>query len=164
MPGFGATLRQVDFFAKTLRTLGFVVRVEEIPSSRFTSFIQAMNDPGTRIQAGSIGWTSDYIAASNFFEPLLTCDAYSPGSSINLNPGDFCDPKIDKEITGALAAQGSNSGASVSDWAQIDRAVVNQAPWVPVGNSETIDFVSRRVGDYQYNPQFGELADLLWVR
>ena len=26
------------------------------------------------------------------------------------------------------------------------------------------DFVSSRVGNYQYNPQFGMLLDQLWVR
>jgi hypothetical protein len=26
------------------------------------------------------------------------------------------------------------------------------------------DFVSRRVGNYQYNPQLGVLLDQLWVR
>jgi len=28
----------------------------------------------------------------------------------------------------------------------------------------TTDFVSRRVGNYQYNPQQGVLIDQLWVR
>ena len=160
--GFGATSQQVDVFASTLRNLGFAVRIENISS--FNMFREVLNDPGTRVQAGSLGWTSDYIAASNFFEPLLTCDAYDPTSYLNLNPGDFCDPAIDKEINQALAVQESNSGISVTDWTKIDRAVVDKAPWVSIANSETIDFVSRRIGDYQYNPQFGELTDLLWVR
>jgi peptide/nickel transport system substrate-binding protein len=31
-------------------------------------------------------------------------------------------------------------------------------------NGRQIDFVSRRVGNYQYNPQWGALLDQLWVR
>jgi len=165
-----ASPEQYDLLGETLRRLGFAVRIEIFPlltQAEFLHYLVATNDPGTRIQAGPSAWQSDYIAASNFFEPLLTCDAYVPSTSttsLNLNPGGFCDPTIDKLIARALAAQQSNSGAAVSDWTEIDHDLVDQAPWVSIANSENIDFVSRRVGDYQYNPQFGELADLLWVR
>jgi peptide/nickel transport system substrate-binding protein len=35
---------------------------------------------------------------------------------------------------------------------------------VPLLNPKQVDFVSRRVGDYQYSPQWGVLLDRLWVR
>lgn len=40
---------------------------------------------------------------------------------------------------------------------------MDQAPVVPLVTPSITDFVSRRVGDYQYNPQLGVLIDQLWV-
>ena len=31
-------------------------------------------------------------------------------------------------------------------------------------NVKVTDFVSRRVGNYQYNPQWGALLDQMWVK
>jgi ABC-type transport system substrate-binding protein len=49
-------------------------------------------------------------------------------------------------------------------WAQNDRRIVDQAPWVPLYNTRSADFVSERVGNYQHHPQWGVLVDQLWVR
>ena len=38
------------------------------------------------------------------------------------------------------------------------------APWVFMQNELQTTLVSRRVGNYQYNPQWGPLLDQLWVR
>jgi hypothetical protein len=39
-----------------------------------------------------------------------------------------------------------------------------QAPWIALDNLRVSDFVSRRVGNYQYNPQWTALLDQLWVK
>ena len=39
-----------------------------------------------------------------------------------------------------------------------------QAPYVPTYNRKTVDFLAKRVGNYQYNPQWGALLDQLWVK
>jgi ABC-type transport system substrate-binding protein len=49
-------------------------------------------------------------------------------------------------------------------WARIDRVVTNLAPYVPIANPRRTEFVSPRVGNYQFNPQCGTLFDQLWVR
>jgi hypothetical protein len=35
---------------------------------------------------------------------------------------------------------------------------------VPLVTLKQVDIVSRRVGNYQYNPQWGVLFDQLWVK
>jgi class 3 adenylate cyclase len=64
----------------------------------------------------------------------------------------------------ALAVQGTNPRAAGPLWAAIDRAVVDRAPWVSAANPTTIDLASARVGNYQYNPQWGILLDQVWLR
>jgi len=49
-------------------------------------------------------------------------------------------------------------------WARVDREIVNHAPVVPLFTLKNADIVSERVGNYQYNPQWGVLIDQLWVR
>ena len=48
--------------------------------------------------------------------------------------------------------------------AEIDRRITDAAAWVALGDQQEVDFVSRRVGNYQYNPQWGVLIDEMWVR
>jgi hypothetical protein len=38
------------------------------------------------------------------------------------------------------------------------------SPWVFLMNIISLEFVSARVGNYQYSPQWGILLDQLWVR
>jgi hypothetical protein len=33
-----------------------------------------------------------------------------------------------------------------------------------MSNRRNVDFVSKRVGNHQYNPQWGVLLDQLWVK
>jgi uncharacterized protein (DUF2164 family) len=33
-----------------------------------------------------------------------------------------------------------------------------------MSNRRNVDFVSKRVGNYQYNPKWGVLLDQLWVK
>jgi len=64
----------------------------------------------------------------------------------------------------ALRLQLTNPPAAGEEWAKVDRTVVNEAPWVAVANPTGIDLISRRVSNYQHNPQWGILLDQLWVR
>jgi hypothetical protein len=50
---------------------------------------------------------------------------------------------------------------AASRWANIDRALVDQAAWVPLINERGIDFVSARVRNVQSHPYLGILADQL---
>ncbi len=38
------------------------------------------------------------------------------------------------------------------------------APWVPLFNPKLIDFVSKRIGNYQFSRQFYMYVDQLWVK
>ena len=98
------------------------------------------------------------------FEPLLTCSAFKPNSGLNLNPAEFCNRRIDAEIRHALSVQASDPQAASALWSKVDRDIVDQAPMMFYGSFQQADFVSKRVGNYQYNPQWGVLFDQLWVK
>ena len=158
IPGFRTTAAKI--LVETLDGLGFPARLKEINTNDYFGAVNADD----RVQAGVVDWQADYVSPAQFFQPLFACSAFQPDSPANLNVAEFCDPAIDEEIARAEAAEEANSGTAVSDWTAVDHTVVDEAPWIPIANPEVIDFISRRVGDYQYNPQFGELTDLLWVQ
>ncbi len=77
---------------------------------------------------------------------------------------EFCDRGIEADIQRALTLQTTDPYLANQLWARIDRAIVDRAPVVPLFTLKELDIVSRRVGNYQYNPQWGVLIDQLWVR
>lgn len=110
------------------------------------------------IQAGPHTWFSDYPAAADF-APLYSCR--SPALA---NPAHFCDSAIEQAVHRALGLEPTDPRAANDLWAQIDRMVTDRAPYVPLLNPRRMDFVSARVGNYQFSPQWGTLFDQLWVR
>jgi len=46
-----------------------------------------------------------------------------------------------------------------------DRASARRRPaWIPYSNGKELDLVSKRVGNFQYHPEWSALFDQLWVR
>ena len=98
-------------------------------------------------------------------QPTFGCAGFVPGSpELTSNPSEFCDPHIDAEMEQAAALQAQDSSAANVLWQRIERELLAQAPMVPTTNRRNVDFVSARVGNYEYHPQWGLLLDRLWVR
>jgi peptide/nickel transport system substrate-binding protein len=97
---------------------------------------------------------------------VLTCASFVPrNASANGNFSEFCDPQIDAEIAHAQSLEIADPQAAAVLWAKVDRDLVDQAPWVPFLDSQTLDLVSSRVGNYVYSLWVGgALLDQLWVR
>jgi peptide/nickel transport system substrate-binding protein len=93
----------------------------------------------------------------------LTCGSIRLGNE-NLNPSFFCDRRVDAQIAGARKIQVTDPDAAVGAWARIENELVDLAPWVPLVTPWSADLVSKRVGNYQYNPTARILNDQLWVR
>ena len=67
-------------------------------------------------------------------------------------------------IEGATQVQVDDPVAAGALWAEVDRAIVDKAPYVWLTNPNTIGFVSERAGNYQHIPQTGVLLSQLWIR
>jgi peptide/nickel transport system substrate-binding protein len=153
-----------SYLVQLLKDLGYQAHLHAVSGDRFWA---GTSDSRNGVQVGGIvGWAADFPAASDFFLPTLTCRSFSidPSNSGN-NQAGFCDPQVDKLASKAQAAQLTDPAYARRLWAQLDRIVTNQAPWVPVDNSTlSTGFVSARVGNYQDSPFYGPLVDQLWVR
>jgi len=144
----------------TLEKLGYRTSLRRVAFRRY--FLTVL-DAKTRAQAGMFGWIGASGEPPSYVLPLLACNSIRPGPQ-NQNPSFFCNPRIDREIRRALRIQGLDADAAAPLWAKIERELVDQAPWVPLYTPQFVDFVSKRVGNYQYNPASAILLDQLWVR
>jgi peptide/nickel transport system substrate-binding protein len=142
-----------------LQSLGYKARLKVVPD---LAYFEAVAAARGKVQAGLLSWGPAYPSSSAYFSDLLTCAAYKKRDNSNFS--GFCNPGIDREIARATELQASDPNAASLLWSKIDREVVDQAPWVTTANSRQANFVSSRVGNYQYNPVSGVLLDQLWVR
>ena len=151
-----------SYLVKMLKDLGYRANLQTASDAKF--YATARNSRN-KIQLGLTGWLPDIPSSSQFFLPVLTCRSFyqDPASTDNL--AEFCDPHADQLAREAQAAQQTNPAAARRLWAQADRVVTDQAPWVPIFNRSSTWFVSARVHNCQESPYYaGPLLDQMWVR
>jgi peptide/nickel transport system substrate-binding protein len=154
------------YMASVLDSIGFRARVNAIPVGNNASpYFQKVSDSRLRAQVGFSGWGADYPSAAGFIPPLLSCAAFVAASpEQNTNLAGFCNHSIDEEMVRATVLQAQDPPAATLLWQRIEREILAQAPLVPTNNRRNVDYVSKRVGNYQYHPQWGALLDQLWVK
>jgi peptide/nickel transport system substrate-binding protein len=123
----------------------------------------AVGDSRNRAQIGFDGLGVDDPDPASFLV-RFSCPAFLPGNRNNQNGPEFCDPGIDRQMRRAQAEQLSDPTGSRALWQRVDREITDAAPWVPLMVTKDVNFLSKRVGNYQYSPQMGMLIDQLWVR
>jgi peptide/nickel transport system substrate-binding protein len=144
---------------RTLQVLGYRARLTIVTDP--TKYFRTAGSQRHRMQAGGSGWVADYPAPSGFITGLFTCASARARSTSNF--GFFCDHRVDRAI-GAAAAETTDPAVSSRLWAEIDRRVVDEAPWIFLDNQRISSFVSARVQNFQWHPEWGILLDQLWVR
>jgi peptide/nickel transport system substrate-binding protein len=140
---------------KVLTSLGYRVTVK--PVSGFDTYWNAVGDPRNRAQIGFDGDEGSYPSPATFLVDLFSCPA--------TDSSQFCNPGIDRQMRRAEAEQQSDPTGARALWQRVDREITDAAPWVPLMATKDVNFLSRRVGNYQFSPDgMGLLIDQLWVR
>jgi YVTN family beta-propeller protein len=159
---FGHGKAEAQYFVKLLEELHFEADLRSTAGSApdpIDAHFDALRDPGRGIQIAPAGWGIDFPAPANFIATLVMCDLFP-----DPNYGHFCNKDIDKMIDHAARVSNEDPAAYGQAWAEVDRAITDQAPYVPLVNPIGVDFVSERLGNYQYNPEWGLLLAQVWVR
>lgn len=153
------------YLVSLLDRLGYPTHIRSFSGSNASSqWFSLVSNPRTRAQAYFGVLAPNYPAASEFLGPEYdSCYSSLPDTQSNVPALKFCDPRFDRTVRSALAAEAARSPTATALWATADRQFTDQAPTVPLVTPTITDFVSHRVGDYQYNPQLGVLIDQLWV-
>jgi peptide/nickel transport system substrate-binding protein len=165
VPRFGG-IRLGHYLADLLKSLGYIVHLRSSfggektdPFGPYFTAARALSKPGARASPQIVynGWIADYPSASSFIQPLFSC-------RMQHNFGQFCDRVLERKIGRAVKLEPTDPAAANRLWAELDREITDKALWVPLFNVYGADLVSKRIRNYQYNPQRGALLSQLWVR
>ncbi len=144
------------YFVGLLDKLGFKATLQAMsPAIQYPYSQNSKNNP----QFAYSSWYQDYPAASDFLNILLGCGSFHPGSNASPNIAEFCNKPVQTEMDKALSLGVTNPDVANSEWAKVDHDVADQAPWVPMFNPKLIDFVSNRITNHVFSPQWYFLLD-----
>jgi peptide/nickel transport system substrate-binding protein len=150
------------YIVSVLNSLGYKATLKPLSANIQFTYIQNSKN---KVQISVSQWYQDYPAASDFIKILLSCGQFHPGSDNSINIAGYCNRSIDAKMNHAETLGLTNAAAANKLWGQIDKQIMAQgAPWVPLFNPKLIDFVGKRVGNYQFSRQFYMYVDQLWVK
>ena len=144
-----------------LNAIGYKATLKPISANIQFTYIQNTNN---NVQISLTSWYQDYPAASDFLNVLLGCGSFHPGSDSSINIAGFCDKTIDAQMQDALMTERTSMDDANKKWAEVDKAVMTASPTAPIFTPKLVDFVSKRVGNYQFSKQFYMLVSQLWVK
>jgi len=151
------------YFVSLLNKLGYKAGIKTLNSSVQYSFVQ---DSRNKAQLSFSYWYPDYTSASNFLTTVVGCDGFRPASTSSPNLSEFCDPAIQKKTERALKLAQTDQDAANELWAEIDKETTDQAPLVTLFIANRLDFVSKRLGNFQFNPSVtgNFMINQAWVK
>jgi peptide/nickel transport system substrate-binding protein len=143
--GAGLTIPQIVEF--NLKQLGINVTTQFLASGPLAA---KAGNRGEKFDMILIGWHADYPDPANFLDILLNGNNIREAN--NNNFAYFNVPQMNQRMEAAAKLTGARR---YSAYGQLDIDITrNFAPWASYSYANNRDFVSRRVGCYQYHPTF----------
>jgi ABC-type transport system substrate-binding protein len=117
-----------------------------IVTEEFATFLDRIETPH-KAPMGWVGWFQDYPDPSDFIDPLLSCATAVQGGA---NAPLYCNKQVDQM---AAQARGETDPAKrLQAYQDIQKAIMADAPWVPVRHQKWFTLVSTRVNNFQLHP------------
>jgi peptide/nickel transport system substrate-binding protein len=126
-PEAGAYLESV------LNSIGLKAKLNKLNAATYWTTI---GNQKTKAQIGFADSYQDYPHPLDWFDPLLNGNRITP--LYNGNYANFDDPAVNAKIA-ALRKEPSLSGSINAQWAALDKSVMQEAPWAPFVNVQSID-------------------------
>lgn len=141
-----------EYLENVLKQLGFQTTLKIVNADNYFGLIG--NESTPNLDIGFANWFEDYPHPNDFFQPLLNGESIVPTGATNLARID--DPKLNAKID--RLGEGPLTPQVESEYAELDREFMEQAPWVPYGNSALPTFVSSEVDldRVVFNPTFAQ--------
>ena len=149
------------YLVSVLNQLGYKAGTHSLSGDIEYTYIQNSNN---KVQIGVSYYAQDYPAPSDFLNVMYSCASFHPGSDASINMSGFCDHKIDARMQQALAVSVTDAEAANKIWSEVDRSIADQAPAAVLFVPRQIDFVSKRVGNFNFSPQDNWIVTQSWVQ
>ncbi|HEX7244864.1 MAG TPA: ABC transporter substrate-binding protein [Solirubrobacterales bacterium] len=140
------------YFQDVLTKLGFDAKLKTINADNYFAIIGNESTPD--LDAGWGNWYEDYPHPNDFFEGPLSGDAIQPTNSYNFARADI--PALNEKI--ARLATEPLGPKQEAEYAELDKAYMEEAVWAPYGTSTTTTFVNDEIDldKVVFNPTFGQ--------
>lgn len=148
------------YLQDVLSELGYKASVKPISQNIQFTYIQNTNN---KVQISISQWFQDYPSPSNFLQVLFSCASFTPGSDASVNISGFCDESIDQMMAEAQAASIEDPERAAEIWTAVDKAVTDAAPAAVLFTPKRVDFISKRVKNFTFSPQFYWIVSQSWV-
>jgi peptide/nickel transport system substrate-binding protein len=130
----GVDPKATAYLADQLNAIGLKAKEKNINPAIYWS---TMGNQATKAQIGFSDWFQDYPHPLDWFDVLLNGNRIT--DTHNNNYANFDDPKVNAKIA-ELKKQPELTDAVNAQWAEVDRMVLEQAPWAPFLNRQFTDF------------------------
>jgi len=145
-----------EYFVSLLNSLGYKATLQALSADLQYPYIQNSKN---KVPFAFSSWYQDYPAASDFLNILLGCGSFHPNSNASPNIAEFCNKPIQAQMDRALKVGITDPEAANAIWAQVDHKVTDQAPWVAMFNPKYLDFISSKITNHVFSPQWYFLLD-----
>ena len=128
-----------EYYHDLLTQLGFNATLKVIAGDVYWTTIG--NETTPDLDTGFADWFQDFPHPDDFFRPLLHGESILPTNSNNLSRVNIPanNAKMDELLQQQL------SGDVEQQYANLDKAYMEQAVWAPCGNEQSATFVSDRM-------------------
>ncbi len=144
-----------EVFQQQLARVGLRVRLRLVSWATY----QAEVSRRRTVAMGRAGWGADFPDPSNFFEPTLSSAAIADEASQNY--AFFADPKFDELL--ARAHRERDGARRMALYAEAERVVRDQAPWVPTYVSRSLELWHPYVRGYVPHPVIAQRYADVWI-
>ena len=149
------------YLQDVLTELGYKASVQPISQNLQFTYIQNTNN---KVQISISQWFQDYPSPSNFLNVLFSCGSFHPGSDASVNIAGFCDEAVEAKMKQAFAAAVTDPASALPIWTEVDKMVTDAAPAAVLFTPKRVDFVSSRVQNFTFSPQFYAIFSKLAVQ
>jgi peptide/nickel transport system substrate-binding protein len=129
-----------EYYHDLLTQLGFNATLKVIAGDVYWTTVGNQSTPD--VDTGFADWYQDFPHPDDFFRPLLHGDSILPTNGNNLSRINIPEnnAKQDELVTKLIG-----DGGVEQQYADLDKAYMEQAVWAPYGNEQYTTFVSERM-------------------
>jgi peptide/nickel transport system substrate-binding protein len=128
----------IDYYRDMLNQIGFKAKTKILDQQVYFDTIGLKK---TQAQTGFVNWYQDFPHPADFFEPNLSKKALQSSPTFNV---EFkSNPVVDRGITTLNPV--ADPATVASEWAKLDRAVIQDANVAVYGNEQSTSFFSERM-------------------
>ena len=139
-----------QYLQTVLNQIGLKAHLKEIHAAVYWTTV---GNQATHAQIGFADWFQDYPHPLDWFDVLLNGERIT--QTHNNNYSNFNDSSVNSKID-ALKKEPTLSSKVNSEWAALDKQVMQQAPWAPYINQQGIDTFNSDMdlGCYVFNVNY----------